>query len=98
MKPSKREAMYSAARQCHADGLTGSVVVVTTFDRYGQPISARVTSSSGSSVLDAHARKTVLRAMCPRVPKSGPGRTVPVTTTFRYGEHAGKPCEDLPRL
>jgi len=76
----------------HAKGVTGVVVVVTEFDRKGKPVSSKITTSSGSGAIDAHAQKAVLRARCPRVPASITDPTLSVGTVFHYGDHDSHPC------
>jgi TonB family protein len=75
----------------HAEGLDGTVVVKSFYNRNGRPVRVEVTSSSGSEVLDAHAKKTVLRATCPFVPRSVTQTELSVTTHFNYGK-TGPPC------
>ncbi|HEY8151377.1 MAG TPA: energy transducer TonB [Vicinamibacteria bacterium] len=76
----------------HAEGLEGSVVVKAFFNRNGRPLRAEITSSSGSDVLDAHAKKTVLRATCPFAPKSVTQKELLMTTLFHYGGTRPVPC------
>jgi TonB family protein len=76
----------------HAGGLQGTVGVRTFFNRNGRPVRAEVTTSSGSEILDAHAKNTVLRATCPFVPKSVPQKELPLTFWFAYGGPRPLPC------
>jgi TonB family protein len=76
----------------HAKGLSGSVAVETIFDRKGKPVTATITASSGSDILDGHARKTVLRAVCPPFPKTITHDELTVHSVFRYGRSEVEPC------